>query len=628
MHPRDSAPHSDIAEEGSSKQAQIEIGDAPGNTIRRERATAILGISAFYHDSAAALLIDGKLVAAAQEERFSRVKHDSSFPSASIEFCLQWAGLSASEIDYVGFYEKPLLKFERLLETYVSYAPCGLVSFLRAMPPWLNEKLHLRRLIRQRLGHGNFDRRVIFCRHHQSHAASAFYPSPLNEAAILTVDGVGEWTTTSFGIGRGNAIDMLSELSFPHSLGLLYSAFTYFCGFRVNSGEHKLMGLAPSGEPIYVQRILRELIDLKDDGSFRLDMRYFNYGHGSTMTSAKFHRLFGGLPRVPESPIRELDRNMAASIQRVIEIAMIRIVRHVMSRTGMKNLCMAGGVALNAVANASILDQCDLQSLWIQPAAGDSGGAIGVAQLIWYDLLDQPRIANPDDDQSGSLLGPSIQSADVAAFLSGIGARFTRIDDEAELCDRAAALIADGKVVGWVQGRMEFGPRALGCRSILGDPRISDMQAVMNQKIKFRESFRPFAPAVLSHRASEFFDVDSGFASPYMLFVFKTRSDASFELPATTHVDQSARIQTVDSNRFPRFEKLLTSFEKRTGCPVMINTSFNIRGEPIVCTAEDAYRCFMQTHMDALIVDRFVLLKEEQTQPVPLDQAAGSFALD
>jgi carbamoyltransferase len=590
--------------------------------------TAILGISAFYHDSAAALVIDGEIVAAAQEERFSRRKHDAEFPVAAIEYCLAEAGITSAELDHVGFYEKPLLKFDRLLETYLSFAPSGFRSFLKAMPQWVGQKLHLRREIRSGLG-DQYSGRICFCQHHQSHAASAFFPSPFEEAAILTMDGVGEWTTSSLGVGRGNQIRISEELRFPDSLGLLYSAFTYFTGFRVNSGEYKLMGLAPYGEPRYVEQIRRHLIDIRDDGSFRLDLDYFNYCQGLTMTSRRFHQLFGRGPRRPDTPIQQLDMDLAASIQVVTEEVVLKTAAHLHAQTGLENLCLAGGVALNCVANGRLLREGPFQQVWIQPAAGDAGGALGVATLIWHQLLGKPRIARSPDAQSGSLLGPSFSQSEIAGRLDELGAVYERHDDEA-LVEWVSDQLAAGKVVGRMQGRMEFGPRALGNRSILGDPRSSQMQSLMNRKIKFRESFRPFAPIVLADRASEYFDIGGDQDSPYMLLVFDVAEqqrvpvpDQAAEgllrvhevrstLPAVTHVDGSARLQTVDSIRNPRLEQLLRSFFAKTGCPALINTSFNVRGEPIVCTPEDAYRCFMATNMDLLVIENFVLIKDSQ----------------
>jgi carbamoyltransferase len=591
--------------------------------------TAILGISAFYHDSAAALVVDGRIVAAAQEERFTRIKHDSRFPTQAVQYCLQEAGLDAEQLDYVGFYDKPLLKFERLLETYLAYAPAGFRSFCHAMPVWLEQKLHLPRQIRKGLG-GKYRRRCIYTEHHESHAASAFFPSPFEEAAVLTLDGVGEWATASLGCGRGNRIEVFSELRFPHSLGLLYSAFTYFCGFRVNSGEYKLMGLAPYGEPVYADLIRQKLIDLKEDGSFRMDMSYFRYCQGLVMTSPKFARLFGGPPRQADAPLTQREMDMAASIQQVTEEIMLRTARHLHKQTGMKNLCLAGGVALNCVGNGRILREGPFDDIWIQPAAGDAGGALGTALFIWHQLLGNSRTPSPSDSQQGSMLGPQFCEEEIRTWLDSAGAKYRHWESEEKLCGHVADVIAGGKVVGWVQGRMEFGPRALGGRSILGDARSPEMQTLMNVKIKFRESFRPFAPVVLRERASEFFDLSPGQQSPYMLLVApvaqRQRIAASHQslrgleklkavrstIPAVTHVDYSARLQTVDPERHGRLHRLLTAFEAKTGCPVMINTSFNVRGEPIVCGPEDAYRCFMATNMDVLVLERFVLIKSEQ----------------
>ncbi len=609
--------------------------------------TAILGISAFYHDSAAALVVDGEIVAAAQEERWTRKKHDFGFPYHAIDYCLEEAGLRPEELDYVGFYDKPFLKFERILETYLAYAPVGFRSFLKAMPLWLRQKLHLPREIDRGL-HGGYSKRIVFTEHHESHAASAFLPSPFEEAAILTLDGVGEWATASFGYGRGNEVRLTHELHFPHSLGLLYSAFTYFCGFKVNSGEYKLMGLAPYGEPRYAEEILEELIDLKDDGSFRMDLSYFNYCQGLTMTSRKFDDLFGGPPRKPETPLTQREMDLAASVQRVTEEIMMRAVRRVHAETGMKNLCLAGGVALNCVGNGRILREGPFERIWIQPAAGDAGGALGVALFIWYQLLGNERRVGAPDGQRASLLGPRFSNSEIETFLEERGARYHRIDDEGELIGRIVDLITDEKVVGLLQGRMEFGPRALGCRSIIGDARSRSMQSVMNLKIKFRESFRPFAPIVLRERVSDYFEMRDEEDSPYMLLVAPVAGDRRLsaddgdatgldklkvirsEVPAITHVDFSARVQTVDAERHGRLHRLMRAFEERTGCPVLINTSFNVRGEPIVCTPEHAYHCFMGTDMDVLVMEDLVLLKEEQPQDaVPeREQYLAQFALD
>jgi carbamoyltransferase len=608
-----------------------------------------VGISAFYHDSAAALVIDGRIAAAAQEERFTREKHDHRFPVHALDYCLAEAGLTPEELDYVGFYDKPLLKFDRLLETYLAYAPGGFRSFLQAMPLWLKQKLHMRRELNKGL-HGRYRRRYIFTEHHESHAASAFFPSPFDEAAILTMDGVGEWATATLGVGRGNRIELTHQLRFPHSLGLLYSAFTYYTGFRVNSGEYKLMGLAPYGEPRYAKLILDHLIDLRDDGSFRMDMSYFNYCQGLTMTSGKFHRLFGEPPRRPESEVTQFQMDVAASIQQVTEEIMMRMARFAQAETGMRNLCLAGGVALNCVGNGVILRDGPFDDLWIQPAAGDAGGALGTALFIWHQLLDNPRTVSPGDSQSGSLLGPCFADAEIDSFLHKAGAVYHRIDDEDELCEMVATQIASEKVVGWMQGRMEFGPRALGCRSIIGDARSETMQSVMNLKIKFRESFRPFAPSVLEERVHDYFEMEAGQPSPYMLLVAPVREDRRAQLdgelsgksgiellkvrrsevPAITHVDYSARVQTIDAQRNPRYHKLVKRFEAKTGCPVIINTSFNVRGEPIVCTPADAYHCFMGTDMDVLIIENYVLYKEEQPEERRSDreQYLSRFALD
>ncbi len=605
--------------------------------------TAILGISAFYHDSAAALVVDGRIIAAAQEERFTRLKHDPAFPARAIEYCLRQAGISSQDLDYVAFYDKPLTKFERLLETYLAYVPSGFRSFRLAMPLWLKDKLHMRRTLRRGLG-GDTQARLIFTDHHESHAASAFFPSPFDRAAILTLDGVGEWSTATFGVGEANRIHLLDHIAFPHSLGLLYSAFTYYCGFKVNSGEYKLMGLAPYGRPIYRDLILERLMDLKPDGSFWLDMDYFNYCQGLTMTNGRFHRLFGGPPRAPESPLEPRHMDVAASIQVVAEEVVLRIARHVQARTGMNQLVLAGGVALNCVANGRLLREGGFDDLWIQPAAGAAGGALGAALFVWYQLLENPRRTAGQDAQKGSFLGPSFTNAQITRFVSSQNASSQQFTDEAELLDHVAGLLADGKVVGWFQGRMEFGPRALGARSILGDPRSPAMQSTMNLKIKFRESFRPFAPAVLRERAAEWFDLDSNHESPYMLLVAdvlehrrvsvdaeekKTMIDdpdlrrrvnvVRSEIPAVTHVDYSARLQTVDLERNPRLYRLLAAFDRLTGCPVLINTSFNVRGEPIVCTPEDAYRCFVATDMDVLVMEDFVIAKDAVTRDAGLE---------
>ena len=595
--------------------------------------TAILGISAFYHDSAAALVVDGEIIAAAQEERFTRNKHDHRFPQHAVDFCLAQAGLGPEDLDYVAFYDKPLTKFERLLETYVSFVPAGYRSFRQAMPLWLTQKLHLPREMGKGL-HGRYRGRYAFTDHHESHAASAFFPSPFDEAAIITFDGVGEWSTTCYGVGRGNRVELRQEIRFPHSLGLLYSAFTYYTGFRVNSGEYKLMGLAPYGRPVYKDLILDHLIDLKQDGSYRMDMRYFNYCQGLTMTSKRFDKLFGGPPRKPESQVTQREMDLAASIQKVTEETMLRSARHVHEETGIENLVLAGGVALNCVGNGRILREGPFERIWIQPAAGDAGGALGAAMFVWYQLLENPRQSSPDDRQHGSLLGPTFSDDEIAETLQRHGAVYTTAASEEHLCDEVASLLARDKVVGWFQGRMEFGPRALGSRSILGDARSEKMQSVMNLKIKFRESFRPFAPIVLREHVDEYFQMRPHEDSPYMLLVapvqesIRTEPDDDYErtfgidklhhkrssIPAVTHVDYSARVQTIDSERHPDLHRLLTRFHEKTGCPVLINTSFNVRSEPIVCTPEDAYHCFMMTDMDVLVVGRQVLLKEEQKQ--------------
>jgi carbamoyltransferase len=607
--------------------------------------TAILGISAFYHDSAAALVVDGRIVAAAQEERFTRKKHDPGFPAHAVEYCLAEAGLTPERLDFVGFYDKPLLKFDRLLDTYIAYAPAGFRSFVKAMPIWLKEKLHVPREVRKRLG-GGYRKRIVFTEHHESHAASAFFPSPFEEAAILTVDGVGEWATASYGAGEGNRIALSHELRFPHSLGMLYTAFTYYCGFKVNSGEYKLMGLAPYGEPRYADLIREEIVDVKPDGSLRLNMAYFNYCEGLRMTSPLFHDLFGGPPRAPDGPLTQHEMDIAASIQLVTEEIMLRMARHVHAETLQKNLCLAGGVALNCVANGRILREGPFERIWIQPAAGDAGGALGVALFIWHQLLGNPRRAEPEDSEQGGFLGPRYSEDEIRRFLDEAGAPYRHVADEVELSRTVAEAIAAGQVVGWMQGRMEFGPRALGARSILGDARSREMQSVLNLKIKFRESFRPFAPAVLRERLGDYFEMNGRQDSPYMLLVAgvheqhrlpddngaesrdgldKLQAPRS-DVPAITHVDYSARVQTVDAARHGRFYQLLKSFEARTGTPVLINTSFNVRGEPIVCTPQDAYRCFLATDMDLLVMERFVLRKADQ--PADQRRAAAAYPKD
>jgi carbamoyltransferase len=603
------------------------------------KQTDILGISAFYHDSAACLIRDGQIIAAAQEERFTRRKHDHGFPTRAIEYCLSEGQTEGSRVDHVAFYDKPFMKFGRLLETFLAYAPRGIRPFLKAMPLWMKQKLWIRDIIRQETG---FEGTVLFPEHHVSHAASAFYPSPFDEAAILTVDGVGEWATASFGSGQGNRLDLNAELRFPHSLGLLYSAFTYFCGFRVNSGEYKLMGLAPYGEPVYRDLIMKELIDLKPDGSLRLNMDYFGFGSGLKMTNRRFAQLFGGPPRTPEGPLTQREMDLARSVQAVTEEVVLRMARHVHEITGQRNLCLAGGVALNCVANGRLLREGPFENLWIQPAAGDAGGALGAALAVWHDYLGRERQVAPNSDsQQGSYLGPQFDDDFVKTFLDDQKVKYESLPDD-QLNATVADLIAEGKVVGWFQGRMEFGPRALGNRSILGDARSPEMQSRLNLKIKFRESFRPFAPAVTVERAEDYFELDR--PSPYMLLVApvqgKQRRDISdrnapglerlrqvrSDIPAVTHVDFSARIQTVDKTSNPRFHRLLTTLDQRHGCAVVANTSFNVRGEPIVCTPQDAYRCFMQTEMDFLVIGNFLIRKTEQ-KPLP-GSAQRQFEMD
>jgi len=594
----------------------------------------ILGISAFYHDSAAALVRDGEIVAAAQEERFTRKKHDSSFPTRAAEFCLAQAGVQLSDLDYVVFYDKPFLKFERLLETYIAYAPHGLRSFQMAMPLWIREKLFQKSLLRdelERLAPGfDWERKLLFTEHHLSHAASAFYPSPFQEALILTMDGVGEWATTSVALGRGNRIEVIKEIHFPHSLGLLYSAFTYYAGFRVNSGEYKLMGLAPYGQPRFAQRILDYLIDLKPDGSFRLNLEYFNFCTGLTMTNGKFDGLFEGPLRKPDEALTERHMDLAASMQQVLDEVVLRMTRSLATETGMRNLCLAGGVALNCVANGKVLRDARFEQIWIQPAAGDAGGAVGAALAVYHEFQNQPRrVCGCSDGMRGSFLGPEFPQPEIARRLTAAGARYSVLDDAALLDSCVEALINE-KAVGWFQGRMEFGPRALGARSILADARSPRMQSVLNLKVKYRESFRPFAPSVLSEHAAEWFELDG--ASPYMLLVadvLRERRKAMTpeqqelfgiaklnvprsDIPAVTHVDYSARIQTVHQETNPRYHQLLRRFHQRTGCPVLVNTSFNVRGEPIVCSPEDAFRCFMGTEIDVLAVGNCFLRKEDQ----------------
>jgi len=604
----------------------------------------ILGISAFFHDSAAALVCDGRIVAAAQEERFTRRKHDERFPKNAVEHCLQRAGIDAGQLDAVVFYEKPLLKFERILETSLAFAPRGFGSFLRSMPQWLQKKLHMPREIDAGLG-GAYTGPLFFTTHHESHAASAFHPSPFEEAAILTLDGVGEWTTASWGIGQGNTIDLRQELRFPHSLGLLYSAFTYHCGFRVNSGEYKLMGLAPYGVPRFKDVILERLVRVNDDGSFWMDQRYFNYCAGLTMTGPRFSALFEGPPRDPESRLTQREMDLAASIQAVTEEIVLRMARHVHAQTGQRNLCMAGGVALNCVANGRLLREGPFERLWIQPAAGDAGGALGAALMHWHGHLGKPRVPQAHDAQQGSYLGPDHSDEEIRTALDAMHAVHESLDDAA-LAEAVAAELAAGRIVGHFWGRAEFGPRALGHRSILGDPRDPTMQRRMNVAIKFRESFRPFAPAVIAGRQSEWFDLEA--ESPYMLLVapvaarhLRTPECAGDQpvgidklkqlrsvVPSITHVDNSARVQTVDASTSPRFHAILEAFERRTGCPVLVNTSFNIRGEPIVHDPGDAYRCFMFTDMDVLVVGNRILRKERQPPMPGAEEYKHSFKPD
>jgi len=592
------------------------------------KAVCILGISAYYHDSAAVLLVDGAIVAAASEERFTRQKGDPGFPARAVEYCLREGGIGIDDLAAVGFYEKPLLKFDRIVETFVGAAPRGFSQFALGGPLWIKEKLWLDGELRTALG--DYQGELLYAEHHESHAASAFYPSPFESAAILTMDGVGEWATASYGVGRGGDIEILKEMRWPDSLGLLYSAFTYYTGFKVNSGEYKVMGLAPYGEPRYVQQIYDHLLDLRDDGSFRLNQAYFGYVHGLTMTNAKFHRLFGGPPRQPESPLRQKDMDLARSIQVVCEEIVMRMARTVRQATGLENLCLAGGVALNSVANGRLVREGPFKRIWIQPAAGDGGGALGVAQLIWHRRFQQPRsVTGGADAMRGAYLGPGFTDGEIATFLAAVGAPHVCLARE-DLLATTARLLADGQVVGWFNGRMEFGPRALGARSILGDPRSTRMQAHMNLKIKFREGFRPFAPSVLRERASAYFDLEG--VSPYMQIVAPVKRErrlpvtaeqqslwgidrlnvARSDIPAVTHVDYSARVHTVERDVNPDYYDLIRAFEALTGCAVLVNTSFNVRGEPIVCTPADAYACFVRTHIDALVMGPFLLQKVEQ----------------
>jgi carbamoyltransferase len=609
----------------------------------------ILGISAFYHDSAAALIRDGEVIAAAQEERFTRKKHDARFPAHAVRYCLESAGVGPEQLDSVVFYEKPFLKFERLLDNYLAFAPRGLRSFRMALPLWTREKLFQKDLLCRELEtiwpKSDWASRLLFTEHHQSHAASAFFPSPFEDAVVLTMDGVGEWATTSAAVGSGNRLEIVSEVRYPHSLGLLYSAFTYYTGFKVNSGEYKVMGLAPYGEPRYARAILDRLIDLKDDGSFRLDMRYFDYCTGLTMTNSRFDELFGGPPRRPEEPLTQRHMDLAASVQAVLEEAVLRMSCSLASKTGARNLCIAGGVGLNCVANGKVLRSGRFKGIWIQPASGDAGGAVGAALAAYYIHKGQPRNPNGQlDGMKGAYLGPSFENGDVEKRLTKAGAKYI-VHGDAELIDRSVDALVEGKAVGWFQGRMEFGPRALGNRSILGDPRSPSMQSLLNLKVKYRESFRPFAPSVLREDVQDWFEMDTD--SPYMLLVgdvLKRRRIAMTpeqrnlfgidrlnvprsEIPAVTHVDYSARVQTVHAETNPRYHALISAFKARTGCPVIVNTSFNIRGEPIVCTPEDAFRCFMGTEIEVLVVGNCLLRKEDQDQSRKQDYRR-SFELD
>jgi carbamoyltransferase len=601
-----------------------------------DKSAYILGISAFYHDSAAALVHGGEIIAAAQEERFTRKKHDPAFPTNAIDFCLEQGGVTRDDLACVAFYDKPLKKFDRLLETYFSYAPRGFASFAKAIPLWVKERLFLSRQIRKGI-RGRYTGRLVFLDHHESHAASAFFPSPFEDAAILTMDGVGEWATTTWGVGEKNRIRLRKAISFPHSLGLLYSAFTYFTGFKVNSGEYKLMGLAPFGEPVYADLIEERLIHVQDDGSYRLNMDYFTYPESLRMTGGRFAELFGGPPRRPEEPITQREMDLAASVQRVTEDVVLRCARHVHEQTGLRNLCLAGGVALNCVANGRLLREGPFEKLWIQPAAGDAGGALGAALFCWHQLLEGDRTPQESDSQRGSLLGPCYSTDEIRAVLDEAGAAYTVLDEPA-LLSRVADLLDDAKVIGWFHGRMEFGPRALGARSLIGDARSETMQSVMNLKVKFRESFRPFAPCVLTERAHEIFEWTEGVESPYMLLVAPVRGElrrpvdaaeaaamrdpdltrrirvARSAYPAITHVDYSARIQTVDAERHGRFYRLMKAFERKTGSPVLVNTSFNVRGEPIVNRPREALNCFLHTDVDALVLEDCLLLKEQQPE--------------
>jgi carbamoyltransferase len=609
----------------------------------------IVGVSAFYHDSAAALIEDGQIIAAAQEERFSRKKQDSDFPKLALDYCLEEAGVTLSDIDYIAFYDKPFLKFERLLETYVAFAPRGFESFSKAMPIWIKEKLFQKNMLRNKLRESapeyNWDDRLLFAEHHQSHAASAFYPSPFESAAILTMDGVGEWATTSLGMGKGNTVKMTREIHFPHSLGLLYSAFTYYTGFRVNSGEYKVMGLAPYGEPKYAQKILDNVVDVKEDGSFRLDLSYFDYCTGLRMTNEKFDALFEGPARDPETLLTQREMDLAASIQAVTEEIVLRLGRSVAKDTGEKNLCLAGGVALNCVANGKLLRDNSFENIWIQPAAGDAGGALGAAQIAYHHFQGQPRKLNGAiDGMKGSYLGPEYSQEQIEASLTASGGKFTVLSED-EMISSTADALANGKAIGWFQGRMEFGPRSLGGRSILGDPRDPAMQKTMNLRVKYRESFRPFAPSILREDVATWFDLDSD--SPYMLLVADVSEEHRREMseeeqalfgidklnvprssiPAITHVDYSARVQTVHEETNPKYCALIKDFKEKTGCPILVNTSFNVRGEPIVCTPEDAFRCFMGTGIEVLVCGNCFLVKQEQ-DPKLAEDYKDKFELD
>jgi carbamoyltransferase len=600
---------------------------APKCNKEKVEALYILGISAFYHDSAACLLKNGQIIAAAQEERFTRKKHDQTFPTNAISYCIDHAGIKNEALDYVAFYDKPFLKFERILETYLTYAPFGIGSFLKAIPLWIKKKIWIKELIKDEL---NYSGKIIFPEHHESHAASAFFPSPFQEAAFITMDGVGEWATSSFGIGKDNKIELLADIQFPHSLGLLYSAFTYYTGFRVNSGEYKVMGLAPYGNPKYKDLIYKHLIDVKDDGSFKMNMDYFNYCAGLTMTNSKFHKLFGGSPRKPESKLTQKEMDLARSVQEVTEEIVMKIAKHVRKLTGMKYLCLAGGVALNCVANGKLLRSGQFEDIWIQPAAGDAGGAVGCALFTWYQYLENKRKSDNETDlMKGAYLGPEYKNYSIESFLKKNKYSYQTLSDT-ELPEKIADLIANEKVIGWFQGRMEFGPRALGSRTIIGDARSPEMQKTMNLKIKYRESFRPFAPSIRAENISDYFEIDR--ESPYMLLVANVQKDKQIKMsekqnsyfgleklntvrskvPAVTHVDYSARIQSVNKKTNPRYHQMLTKFNEKYGCPVIVNTSFNVRGEPIVCTPKDAYLCFMRTEMDYLIMGNYLLDKKEQ----------------